>query len=47
VAKPKDSPYRSGSRSGWVRVKTSEWRVSNSIAGSYSKLFEEFDVGLW
>jgi hypothetical protein len=26
VAKRKDSPYRSGTRSGWIKVKTSEWR---------------------
>jgi bifunctional non-homologous end joining protein LigD len=29
VAKRKDAPYRSGTRSGWIKVKTSEWRASN------------------
>jgi bifunctional non-homologous end joining protein LigD len=29
VAKRRDAPYRSGTRSGWIKVKTSEWRASN------------------
>jgi bifunctional non-homologous end joining protein LigD len=29
VAKRKDAPYRSGTRSGWVKVKTSEWSADN------------------
>jgi bifunctional non-homologous end joining protein LigD len=29
VAKRKDAPYRSGARSGWIKVKTSEWKAAN------------------
>jgi bifunctional non-homologous end joining protein LigD len=29
VAKRKDAPYRLGTRSGWVKVKTSEWSADN------------------
>jgi bifunctional non-homologous end joining protein LigD len=29
VAKRKDSPYRSGTRSGWIKVKTPEWEATN------------------
>jgi bifunctional non-homologous end joining protein LigD len=29
VAKRKDAPYRSGSQSGWIKVKTAEWRAAN------------------
>jgi ATP-dependent DNA ligase len=29
VAKRKDAPYRSGPRSGWIKVKTAEWRAAN------------------
>jgi bifunctional non-homologous end joining protein LigD len=29
VAKRKDAPYRSGRRSGWLKVKTSEWKAAN------------------
>jgi ATP-dependent DNA ligase len=29
VSKRKDAPYRSGVRSGWVKVKTSTWRAAN------------------
>jgi bifunctional non-homologous end joining protein LigD len=29
VAKRKDAPYRSGSHSGWIKVKTEEWRAAN------------------
>ena len=29
VAKRKDAPYRSGARSGWVKVKTEEWKAVN------------------
>jgi hypothetical protein len=31
------APYRSGARSGWIKVKTAEWKVANS----YSKLLEK------
>jgi hypothetical protein len=33
VAKRKDSVYRSGTHSGWVKVKTSEWRADNRWRG--------------
>jgi ATP-dependent DNA ligase len=29
VAKRKNAAYRSGTRNGWVEVKTSEWRAAN------------------
>jgi ATP-dependent DNA ligase len=29
VAKRKDAPYRSGTRSGWIKVKTPEWKAAN------------------
>ena len=29
VCKRKDAPYRSGARSGWVKVKTEEWKAVN------------------
>jgi bifunctional non-homologous end joining protein LigD len=29
VCKRKDAPYRSGSRAGWIKVKTSERKVAN------------------
>jgi bifunctional non-homologous end joining protein LigD len=29
VCKRKDSVYRSGPRSGWIRVKTDRWKVEN------------------
>jgi ATP-dependent DNA ligase len=38
VAKRKDSAYRSGTRSGWVKVKTSEWRAANQYR---AKIFEK------
>jgi bifunctional non-homologous end joining protein LigD len=38
VAKRKDSVYRSGMRSGWIKVKTSEWKAANEYRG---KLFEQ------
>jgi ATP-dependent DNA ligase len=38
VAKRKDSPYRSGTRSGWVKVKTEEWKATNQYR---AKLFEK------
>jgi len=36
VAKRKDSPYRSGTRSGWIKVKTPEWKAANKYR---AKLF--------
>jgi bifunctional non-homologous end joining protein LigD len=36
VAKRKDSPYRSGTRSGWIKVKTEQWKVANQYR---AKLF--------
>jgi bifunctional non-homologous end joining protein LigD len=38
VAKRKDAPYRSGPRSGWIKVKTPEWKVANKYC---AKLFEK------
>jgi bifunctional non-homologous end joining protein LigD len=38
VAKRKDSPYRSGTRSGWIKVKTPEWKAANQYR---AKLFEK------
>jgi bifunctional non-homologous end joining protein LigD len=35
VAKRKDAPYRSGTRSGWIKVKTSEWRADNVWRGEF------------
>jgi bifunctional non-homologous end joining protein LigD len=38
VAKRRDAPYRSGTRSGWVKVKTDEWRAANRYrAGVFEK----------
>jgi bifunctional non-homologous end joining protein LigD len=37
VAKRRDAPYRSGTRSGWIKVKTAEWKVANRYR---AKLFE-------
>jgi len=34
----KDSPYRSGTRSGWIKVKTPEWKAANPYR---AKLFEK------
>jgi ATP-dependent DNA ligase len=34
VAKRKDSVYRSGMRSGWVKVKTSEWKAANQYCAN-------------
>jgi len=38
VCKRKDAPYRSGSRSGWIKVKTPEWKAANQYR---AKLFEK------
>ena len=38
VAKRKDAPYRSGTRSGWVKVKTLERKAANQYR---AKLFEK------
>ena len=38
VAKRRDSPYRSGTRSGWIKVKTPEWKAANQYR---AKLFEK------
>ena len=38
VCKHKDSPYRSDSRSGWIKVKTEEWKAANQYR---AKLFEK------
>jgi bifunctional non-homologous end joining protein LigD len=35
VAKRRDAPYRSGTRSGWIKVKTSEWRADNRWRGEF------------
>jgi bifunctional non-homologous end joining protein LigD len=33
VAKRRDAPYRSGTRSGWIKVKTPEWKAANQYRG--------------
>jgi bifunctional non-homologous end joining protein LigD len=38
VAKRKDAPYRSGALSGWIKVKTPEWKAANRYR---AKLFEK------
>jgi bifunctional non-homologous end joining protein LigD len=38
VAKRSDAPYRSGTRSGWIKVKTPEWKAANRYR---AKLFEK------
>jgi ATP-dependent DNA ligase len=38
VAKRKDSPYRSGTRSGWIKVKAPEWKAANQWR---AKVFEK------
>jgi ATP-dependent DNA ligase len=38
VAKRRDAPYRSGTRSGWIKVKTPEWKAANQYR---AKLFEK------
>ena len=38
VAKRRDSPYRSGTRSGWIKVKTPEWKAANQYR---ARLFEK------
>ena len=38
VCKRKDSAYRSGSRSGWIKVKCEGWKLANKDRG---KLFEK------
>jgi bifunctional non-homologous end joining protein LigD len=42
VSKWKDSPYRSGTRSGWIKVETPEWKVANRYR---AKLFEKSTRG--
>jgi bifunctional non-homologous end joining protein LigD len=42
VSKWKDSPYRSGTRSGWRKVKTPEWKAANQYR---AKLFEKSTRG--
>src|SRR5262249_50316338 len=36
IAKRRDAPYRSGTRSGWIKVKTSEWRARRASGGRNS-----------
>jgi bifunctional non-homologous end joining protein LigD len=38
VSKRRDSPYRSGTRSGWIKVKTSKWKAANQYR---AKFFEK------
>jgi hypothetical protein len=38
VEKRKYSPYRSGTRSGWIKAKTGEWKAANQYR---AKLFEK------
>ena len=33
VSKRRASPYRSGTRCGWIKVKTSSWRETNKDRG--------------
>ena len=40
VAKRKDAPYRPGTRSSWVKVKTSEWRADNRWRGEFFEMEE-------
>jgi bifunctional non-homologous end joining protein LigD len=35
VAKRKDAPCRSGTRSGWIKVKTAEWKATNRWRGEF------------
>ena len=37
VAKRRDAPYRSGRHSGWIKLKTPEWKAANQYR---AKLFE-------
>jgi ATP-dependent DNA ligase len=37
VSKRRDSKYRSGTRSGWIKVKAAAWREANRDRG---RLFE-------
>ena len=37
VCKRKDSPHRSGTRCGWIRVKTEQWKAANRFR---AKLFD-------
>jgi len=36
VAKRNDAAYRSGTRSGWIKVKTSEWKTANQYRAKLS-----------
>jgi bifunctional non-homologous end joining protein LigD len=36
LAERKDAPYRSGPRSGWIKVKTEQWKAANQYR---AKLF--------
>ena len=38
VCKGKNAAYRSGARSGWIKVKTERWKAENEYRG---KLFEK------
>ena len=35
MAKRKDAPYRLGSRSGWIKVKTEQWKAANRYRPNY------------
>jgi hypothetical protein len=35
VAKRKDAPYRSRTRIGWIKVKTSKWKADNRWRGEF------------
>jgi bifunctional non-homologous end joining protein LigD len=43
VCKRKDAPYRSGTRCGWVKVKTEQWKAAHRYR---AKLFEKTRWGL-
>jgi ATP-dependent DNA ligase len=38
IVSKRDAPYRSGTRSGWIKVKTPEWKEANRYR---AKLFEK------
>jgi bifunctional non-homologous end joining protein LigD len=35
VSKRKDTPYRSGTRSGWIKVKTQEWKEAHRYRAKF------------
>jgi bifunctional non-homologous end joining protein LigD len=35
VAKRKDTPYRSGTRSGWIKIKCEGWKVADKYRANF------------